>query len=113
MFDKLKNDYGFIPKNFHYWFNKASAKALKQVFPKVYIIKCFFHFVKCLGKYLKKYSLLDQENKKNSFELLFNLKRLSFIEPNNIFTLYKKINKKYNNNKYKKFLHILKITGNQ
>lgn len=101
------------PKIFTIDFNKASAKALKQVFPKVYIVKCFFHFVNCLGKYLKKYSLLDQENKKNSFELLFNLKRLSFIEPNNIFTLYKKINKKYNNNKYKKFLHILKITGNQ
>ena len=57
MFDKLKTDYGFNPKIFTIDFNKASAKALKQVFPQVYIVKCFFHFVNCLGKYLKKYSL--------------------------------------------------------
>ena len=42
---------------------------------------------------LKKYGFSGKtNNNNNSIELLFNLKKLYFIEPNNIFSLYKKKN---------------------
>ena len=34
-------------------FHKPSSKALKKIFPNIYIIKSFFHYVKSLFKNLK------------------------------------------------------------
>lgn len=74
-------------------FQKSSAKAIKKVFPNIYLIKRFFHFIQSLIKNFKKYNLFKKEFKKEIYELLFNLKMLSFIIPDNIYNIYKK-NKK-------------------
>ena len=68
-------------------FHKPSSKALKKIFPNIYIIKSFFHYVKSLFKNLKKYGLLSKENKSTSYEIIYNLKKSSFIEPKNILFL--------------------------
>ena len=52
-------------------FHKPSSKALKKIFPNIYIIKSFFHYVKSLFKNLKKYGLLSKENKSTSYEISY------------------------------------------
>ena len=118
MFKNLKNKFGFQPRFFTMDFNKASCKALKKIFPNIYIIKCFFHYVKSLFKHIKSLGLFKNNNKENVLELLYNLKVLSFIEPKYIPSLYKKIKKKYNSKDfidfYKYFERVWKpnsITG--
>ena len=96
MFNKLKNVFGFSPKIYSCDFNKASAKAVKANFPEIYLVKCFFHFVQCIWKNLKKFGLTKSDNIKETTELTYNIKMLCFIDPENIYTLYKKILKKYN-----------------
>ena len=103
MFEILKKNYGFNPYIFTSDFNKASNKAIKKVFPKVYVIKCFFHFVQALWKNFKKYKLADRDNIKETKELAFNLKKLAFTDPENISKIYKKILKKYKDKKYDEF----------
>ena len=71
LFERLKNDYGFYPKIFTMDFHKPSSKALKKIFPDIYIIKCFFHYVKSLFKNLKKYGLLSKEYKSISYEISY------------------------------------------
>ena len=90
MFKNLKNIFGFNPRLFNMDFNKAECIALKEIFPNVYIIKCFFHYIQCLYKYIKKSCLNIKEYKTDISELLLNLKMLSFIEPDNISYIYKK-----------------------
>ena len=53
MFLKLKNDFCFKPKIFNVDFNQASIKAVKNNFLEVYLVKCFFHFIKCFENILK------------------------------------------------------------
>ena len=120
MFKNLKNKFGFQPRFFTMDFNKASCKALKKIFPNIYIIKCFFHYVKSLFKHIKSLGLFKNNNKENVLELLYNLKVLSFIEPKYIPSLYKKIKKKYNSKDfidfYKYFERVWKpnsIIGNK
>ena len=100
LFENVKNKFGFNPKLFTMDFQKSSAKAIKNIFPNIYFIKCFFHFIQSLIKNLKKYNLFKNEFKKEIYELLFNLKMLSFINPDNIYNIYKKIKKKFNDKKY-------------
>ena len=118
MFKNLKNKFEFQQRFFTMDFNKASCKALKKIFPNIYIIKCFFHYVKSLFKHIKSLGLFKNNNKENVLELLYNLKVLSFIEPKYIPSLYKKIKKKYNSKDfidfYKYFERVWKpnsITG--
>ena len=53
LFHKLKNDFCFKPKIFNVDFNQASTKAVKKNFLEVYLVKCFFHFIKCFENILK------------------------------------------------------------
>ena len=93
MFKNLKNIFGFNPRLFNMDFNKAECVALKKIFPNIYVIKCFFHYIQCLYKHIKKYGLNKKEYKNEIYELLFNLKMLSFIEAESISYIYKKIKK--------------------
>ena len=103
LFSNLKNKFGFNPKLFNIDFNKASCKAIKKVFPNIYIVKCFFHFNQCLYKKLKQLGLTKKLFKDDILEILFNLKRLAFIDPKDIPNLYKKIKTKYNKKEYSDF----------
>ena len=96
MFKYLKNKFGFNPKLFNIDFNKDSCKAIKQNFPDIYIIKCFFHYVQSIFQKIKKLGLNKNKFNKELYELLYNIKILSFINPGNIPNVYKKIKKKYN-----------------
>ena len=71
-------------------FQKSSAKEIKKAFPRIYLIKCFFHFIQCLYKYIIKLKLNKKEYKNEIFEILFNIKLLSFIKPENIPLINKK-----------------------
>ena len=89
MFYNLKNNHGFNPKIFTLDFNKASAKAIKDVFPNIYIyLNAIFITYRQFGK---KYKLNQNYRKKEIIELNLNLKRLPFINPTNIPKLYKNI----------------------
>ena len=112
MFYNLKNNHGFKPKFFTLDFNKASSKAIKEIFPNIFIIKCFYHYIQAIWRNLKKYKLYANENKSEIIELAFNLKRLCFINPKNIPILYKKIEQKYSANEYKKFFQYFRRTWN-
>jgi len=105
MFNKLKNDFVFSPKIYTCDFNKAQAKAVKDNFPEIYLVKCFFHFVQCIWKNFKKLGLTKSDNIKETTELTYNIKMLCFIDPENIYTLYKKILKKYNAPKFNDFFN--------
>ena len=94
MFNLLKQNHGFNPKIYTTDFNRSSTKALKKVFPKVYIIKCFFHFVNALWKKIKKLKIDNNKNTPEISELLLSLKRLSFVNPINIPKIYKKLRKR-------------------
>ena len=110
MFNYLKNNFNFNPKIFTMDFNKASGKAIKTVFPEIYLIKCFFHYVYNLWKHFIKYGLKSNINKKDLYELAFNLKMLCFVKPDNVIKIYKKIVKKYNKPIYKEFFNYYERT---
>ena len=110
-FSNLKNKFCFNPRLFNMDFNKASCKAIKSVYPNIYIVKCFFHFTQYLYKKLKQLGLTKIKFKDDILELLFNLKRLSLINPKEIPILYKKIKNKYNKKNIQNFIHILKKFG--
>ena len=103
MFKNLKNKSGFSPKLFNIDFNNALFKAIKQNFPDVYIIKCFFHYVQSLFKKIKKLGLNKKNFNKELFELLYNIKMLSFIKPDIISNVSKKLKKKYNDKTFLDF----------
>ena len=67
MFYFLKNNFGFNPKIFSFDFNKASINALKQIYPNIYIIKCYYHYVNSIWKNLRKLRVYQEENKKEVF----------------------------------------------
>ena len=79
----------------------------------IYLVKCFFYFVKCIWKYLKKYGLTEKDNIKESVELSYNIKMLCFVHPDNIYSIYIKIEKKYNQSKYVDFSIISTGLGSQ
>ena len=54
-------------------------------------------------KNLKKLGLTSKNNINESLELLFNIKLLCFINPENIYYLYKNIKQKYYSEKYNQF----------
>ena len=93
-------------------FQKSSAKAIKKVFPRIYLIKCFFHFIQSMHKHIIKLKLNKNENKNEIFEILFNIKLLSFVKPENIPLIYKKIKKKYNNKKFADFFNYFEKNWN-
>ena len=103
MFEILKNKYFFEPIIFTCDFNKAQNKAIKIIYPNCYIINCFFHFAKANMKKLKKLGLTSKNNLSETIELLFNIKLLCFIKPDNIYSLYKKIKEKYKSNKFNEY----------
>ena len=103
LFENLKEKFGFNPKLYTSDFQKSSTKALKKIFPNIYLIKCFFHFTQCIFKHIKKLGLSKKKFQKDIQEILFNIKMLCFIEPKNIYYIYKKIKNKYNNNNFKDF----------
>ena len=103
MFNYLKNNFGFKPKIFTMDFNKASSKAIKRVYPSIYLIKCFFHYVYNIWNHFNRYGLNNKDNMKDLYELAFNLKMLCFVNPDNIIKIYKKIEKKFNKKQYKEF----------
>ena len=112
LFYKLKNDFGFNPKIYNLDFNRASSKAVKSNFPNIYLVKCFYHFVQAIWKNLKQYGLTKKEYIKETIELSYNIKLLCFVDPNNIYSIYQKIQKKYNNSRYKDFLSYFNRTWN-
>lgn len=101
LFIILKNKYGFISKIFCIYFNRASAKTIKAVFPS-----------QSIWKRLKKYLCNESKFKNKTIELTFNLKRLCFIEPNNIYIIYKKIENYYSEDIYKDFFKYFSKTWN-
>lgn len=112
MFYYLKNNFGFNPKIFTLDFNKALTNALKQIYPNIYIIKCYYHYVNSIWKNLRKLRVYQEENKKEVFELALNLKKLPFINPKNIPKLYKKIETNYSSNLYNDFFRYFRRTWN-
>ena len=96
MFNKLKNDFGFMTKIFTIYFKRVSAKAVKNNFPDVYLVKCFLYLVKCIWKYLKKFGLTEKDNINETIELSYNIKMLCFVAPENIYSINKKLQQKYN-----------------
>ena len=68
LFESLKEKFGFNPKIYTSDFQKSSTKALKKIFPNVYLVKCFFHFTQCIFKHIKKLGL----SKKNFIKIYKN-----------------------------------------
>ena len=75
MFQYLKNNFGFEIKLFTMDFNKASSKALKKIYPNIYLIKCFFHFVQTIQQHFIRYGLNKKTFNKELVELSFNKKK--------------------------------------
>ena len=61
--------------------------------------------MQCIWKRLKKFGLINKDNIKEIIELSYNIKMLCFVGPENIYSLYKKILKKYNDPKYNDFFN--------
>ena len=112
LINMLKQKYGFNPVLFTMDFQKSSAKAIKKVFPRIYLIKCFFHFIQCMHKHIIKLKLNKNENKNEILEIFFNIKLLSFVKPENIPLIYKKIKKKYDNKKFADFFNYFEKNWN-
>ena len=68
LFESLKEKFAFNPKIYTSDFQKSSTKALKKIFPNVYLVKCFFHFTQCIFKHIKKLGL----SKKNFIKIYKN-----------------------------------------
>ena len=92
VFKYLNDLYKFNPKVIHIDFAKSLHNALEteNLFQnKPIIMHCFFHFVQCIVKYMKKYKICKTKFTKRAFEILKNIEILCFINPNYIKTYSK------------------------
>ena len=112
VFEILKNNYFFNPKIFTCDFNAASNNALKKIFPNCYIINCYFHFAQAIWKKVKKYNLTEDNNIQKTRELIYNIKVLCFIKPDNIYPIFKLIKNRFNDDKYSEFFSYFEKTWN-
>ena len=100
-----------FPKDFMMDFEKSMIKAIKINFENARIDGCYFHYVKLLWSRAKKYGLCSQRMLKNTKIILFILKILPFVFPddrNNIFEKLENFYVKEDNNYKKLFLYYKK-----
>ena len=57
IFNYLKNEFSFSPRNFMADFAMGQINAIKSIFPECKIHSCFFHFSQAVWKNFKKYIL--------------------------------------------------------
>ena len=105
LYSELKNSYFFNPIILTSDFCKAHLKSVRKIFPEVKLLPCFFHFCQAIYKNLKKWNYFKKENINEGLELLFNIKKLCFINPSNIKKAFKKIKKNYTSENAKHFLN--------
>ena len=89
----------------------AKINGLKNIYGNnIFIHGCFFHYSQAIWRNFKKNGLCYKNSYIADSELLFNLQLLAFIDWAKIKDLYKKITKKYSENKYKKFFNYFNRT---
>ena len=95
IFKKLKENFRFNPLLITSDFSKSITYALKLVFSNYIQIRCLFLFVKALNNKINKLGLNTNDNRQKINKILFNLKLLAFISPNNskryLFIYWKKL----------------------
>ena len=104
-FKYLSDLYNFNPKIIHIDFAKSLHNALETenlFHNKPIIMHCFFHFVQCIVKYMKKYKF-----SKRAFEILKNIELLCFINPKYITTYSKFLEENLNELKEKQLYQYL------
>lgn len=89
IFKYLNDLYKFNPKVIHIDLAKSLHNALEtqNLFQnKPIIMHCFFLFLQCIVKYMKKYKICKTKFSKRAFETLKNIEILCLINPNYIKT---------------------------
>lgn len=84
---------------------------LLKMYSLIYIIKWYYHYIQAIWKHIKKY-INQKDRKKEIIELDLNLKRLPFINPNNIPKLFKITKKKFTVSIYNEFFKYFHRTWN-
>ena len=104
----LKLNYNFYPKLFAVDFGRAGYVSIKNIFPKTRIYPCYFHLIRRLIIHIKNLKSNNKILKRASKDLLFNMKILLFIDPDEIDGFFKKIKNKYHNGNAKFFTYFEK-----
>ncbi len=103
IFQYLKTNYQFNPKNIMADFRISQIKAIQKVFQRCNIHCCFFHFSQSIWRNFKKNGLCGKGTYITNYELLINIQCLCFISKEKINDMFNNIKKKYKSEKYKKF----------
>lgn len=103
IFEYLKKNYQFNPKNFMADFRTSQIKAIQKCFPRCNVHCSFFHFSQAIWRNFKKCGLSGKGTYSKNHELLLNLQCLCFIKKEKIDKMYKSIQKYYKSEKYIKF----------
>ena len=102
LFNCLKNNYSFNPRNFITYFALEQIKA-NNIFPDCAIHSCFFHFSQAIQHSCKNNKITGKGTYKKYYELLFNIQIMCFIKKDKIKNFYKKIKKILKNKNTKNF----------
>ena len=105
IFQNLKDNYSFRPRNIMCDFSKAQIKSIQKIFKYCKLHCCFFHFSQCIWNKFRKYNLCGKNAYNENSSLLFNIQILCFIKKKYLKNFYKKIKNKFNNAKYKNFFN--------
>lgn len=98
MFDILKHN--FFNLKIYIFDLFCSQYYFKNNIPKCQYYKLLFPFFTINLEKVKKFNLTDIINIQEARELIYNIKILCFINPDNIYKHYKLIKEKFNDDKY-------------
>ena len=84
IFQNLKDNYSFRPRNIMCDFSKAQIKSIQKIFNDCKLHCCFFHFSQCIWNKFRKYNLcgkntynyselIDDENNRKIFQFTNNI----------------------------------------
>jgi hypothetical protein len=80
IFQNLKDNYSFRPRNIMCDFSKAQIKSIQKFFKDCKLHCCFFHFSQCIWNIFRKYNLCGKNTYNENSSLLFNIQILCFIK---------------------------------
>ena len=95
IFKFLKKNFNFQPSLITVDLGKAGYIAIKNIFPNTRIYPCYFHLVRRFILHLKYLRSNNKVLKRNSKNLLFNMKLLLFIDSDKIEDFFEIIKNKY------------------
>ena len=109
IFKYLKKNFNFNPDLITVDFGKAGYIAIKNIFPNIRIFPCYFHLIRRMVIHLKNLKSKNKVLKRNSKNLLFNMKILLFIDNDKIEYFFDLIKNKYYGG-YKRFIDYFEKT---